>query len=177
MRRRGRRGAGRLARRPYTCQGSSGFRMAAGFFPVQCPLEGIAGNVPPDAVQFLLVADDVFVEITLPYRFTRAAAQQVDTLGGQRLERADHPTQRLAPHGDGSRTALISIADDNDAVQMVGHNDPFVEIQVRVALGEPSPTVGNRTATIGVVHPILYNRPKNRFAITYTDCHEISAIL
>ena len=85
-----------------------------GVFLVQCPLEGIAGNVPPDAVQFLLVADDVFVEITLPYGLTRAAAHQVYTLGGHRFERADHPTQWLAPHGAGSRTGLIS-TDDNDA--------------------------------------------------------------
>ena len=71
-------------------------------FPVCCPLCWVVGDVFPDKVQFLFVADDVFIIVALPHYTTRGVADFVDTFGRHRFEGTDQTAEGFK---GGSRTA------------------------------------------------------------------------
>jgi hypothetical protein len=96
-------------------------------------------------------------------------------LGRYRLERADQLPQGLAPPDTGQ--AAVGVANDDDAVQVVGHDDPFVESHVQIAGRKPLPAVDDCPAKVGMFEPIVYHCSQNRQAIAHADRHEVGACL
>ena len=112
---------------------------AVGVLPVQRPPGGVVGDVSPDLVQVPVVANDVFVVIALPDVDPGRAPHLVDPFGDRRFRtppstirngrgvglltsgRAARPTRSMP----GRHRRLRDDIDDDDAVEMIGHDDEF----------------------------------------------------
>ena len=63
---------------------------------IPSPAGGVGGDVFPNPIPFILVADDVLMIIALPERHTRRLAHFVDAFGRGGFERADNRPKGFA---------------------------------------------------------------------------------
>jgi len=146
-------------------------------------------DVVPDGIKSPAIAYDVLIEIALPDDRGVCAAENVYAFGGHSLECADQATERFA-FGDGcsrggSRTkptiicasVVVFVGDDNDAVQVIGHDNPGVQTNIRVLIGQPIPRVGDDLPEFIQTHFAVDDFTEQRSAILSARGDEIGASL
>ena len=145
---------------------------------IHSPLRRIASHVLPNPVPFLITADDVLVVVALPKRLTRRTSIKVDPLGGYSLERPNQSAQRFAFGRGDSRIALTRVGcNDDDAVQVVGHDNVRVQFHVRVPHCQPLPRVHNQLPGVVQSHFAVDYIAEQGPAFVGHDSNVVGAIL
>src|SRR5208337_1367637 len=117
---------------------------------VQGPPQGIVTNVLANAIQFLLVANDVLVIIRLPNRHAGCPPCSVDGFFAEGLDLSEDgpnrtrrgavgPARQLFPEGGTGEAPPRPYVDNlDDAVQVIGHDDERVQSYFRA---DPLPRI------------------------------------
>jgi hypothetical protein len=110
-----------------------------------------------------LAADNAFIVIALPDRSSLFLAEAVDFSGRKGLESSDD-------FGDWFTQGVLQ---NQDAVEMVGHNDEFINRQIPVVARQPLPVLPSNLPKLAFCHFSIYNIPKKMLPIGRANRNKI----
>jgi hypothetical protein len=157
--------------------------------PVRNPFGRIIADVIADGVQSPVISHDTFVIIALPHGRNGRGTQNVDAFGRHRFKCADQLAQRFAYRRGESRLAPTHAGGrgprpahirgwriyHNNAVHMIGHDNPFIQLNVRVLFPLPGPTLGHNLSPIVQSHMPMRQLAEYRQPAPCAQRHEIRA--
>ena len=134
-----------------------------GVVPVLCPFYGIVADVFLDTFHFEIVPDDPVIKTFLPDGYAHHTAQFIDPGCSAGLERADDvaegfifhigicrdgrppiPTNTINFPCPGMKTITAMVPDADDAMDVVGHDDEFVQFDICEDFRQGEPCRFNR---------------------------------
>ena len=138
-------------------------------------------------MQLQTVADNLFVIVSLPHLCTRCGSNIVDTFGRHGFERPDQTPQRFAfrrcrggsqtaPTGTAPTGTARTVRDNYDAVYVVRHYDPLIQMDVRISFCQPHPTIRDFPSVFVHLHVAVYYRPEETHPILGADSDQIRAV-
>ena len=154
-----------------------------GVFPIEFPFHDVIGDVLPDSTELGFVPDNAFKIVPLPQPLIEALpAQSPHTPnifpGGHRFERTNHvPQRRGTPCGRPRRCprGWRWLADENDAVYMVGHHHEFVHIDEWKPVGHPVPNPADHLPCVVQAHLPVYHAAEQSQPALRRDGNEVRA--
>jgi hypothetical protein len=145
-------------------------RNQGGVLVVEGPLRRIFLDVPPDAIQVLIVADDVVVIVALPDLRPERAASAVDGNRGARFVRSyDFPDRRGAIYRARPRGAIprgrhewrpYGTVNDDDAVYVVWHDTERVKMNANLPHRNLIPDRVYDPPSVTGVKPVIFDVPQ-----------------
>ena len=159
-----------------------------GVFPIEFPFHDVIGDVLPDSTELGIVPDNAFKIVPLPQPLIEPLPAHFPHTpaifhGGHRFERTNHPQRRGTPCGcppplwAPARLPpwLARLADENDAVYMVGHHHEFVHIDEWKPVGHPVPNPADHLPCVVQAHLPVYHAAEQSQPALRRDGNEVRA--
>ncbi len=150
--------------------------------PVEFPARRVIVDVLADLSHGIFAAHHVFEVIPLPQGTGGKTMREIDPFRADGLERANEASQGFAFNRrrsrGGSRTAPTRFVSDHDeAVEMVRHDNIFVQYHVRVLGPKTLPGIGHQLACLVQAHAGIHNLTEQASPPLDDDGDEVRACL
>jgi len=152
-----------------------------GILWILCPFQRIFLYVLSDTIQFIFIADDMLIVVTLPQGDPPLAPFFVGTLCGARLKNTDNCANRLR-WGTKWRLVLCrgvrlyaptNACNDHNSMDMIGHHHIHVQKDVRSQDRGLQPPVFRDLSQCCQLYLLVYDLAEQTLLTPYTDCHRI----
>jgi len=165
-----------------------GGRYLVRVFGVHFPVFGITPDVTTDDGKPLVASDDVFVVIALPETFVKmgpiAVFHAVGVLfGGQCFKSMDNIRQRKAIGCSRPPCLPCSLPlpypceyrffNADDPMDMVGHDDEFIEIETGIMIGDLMPNIPDHDPGLAEMDFRIDDLPQKSAASIHADGYEV----
>ena len=146
-------------------------------FWIVCPARRVIANVIPVSPKILFILNDLIMEIILPNWNTGSESWKgIDYHFGCRFECADQSPERFLFPCICKRRIRVVLRKINNPMDMIWHDDPFIQNHIWIKPSHPLPTKMNDDSNRIQFHNTIANWPKYFLFIHWTNCHEIPSI-
>lgn len=143
------------------------------------PGQRVVLDVLADKLQRFFAADNVFVKIALPDGCSRRVAKDIDPLGGCRFKGTNDRRYRSGdrsskfPFGAFRCRVLTDVSDDEDSMQVIGHDDKPIQMHCWKMIGDGLPTTFCDFTHRAQFHNVASNLAKQTLPLVGADCDEV----